>query len=41
VSLWLGHSIGKNVEERVYLVSLDFSVKELNEAIEAVKFPVP
>ena len=35
----LGHAIGKGVEERVYLAGLDFKVKELSEALEAVKFP--
>ena len=36
----LGHAVGKAVEDRVYLGSLKYSVKELAEAIEAVKFPV-
>jgi len=35
----LGHSIGKSVEDRVYLGSLKYSVKELSEALEAVRFP--
>jgi integrase len=35
----LGHSIGKAVEDRIYLGSLKYSVKELSEALEAVKFP--
>jgi len=35
----LGHSIGKSVEDRVYLSSLKYSVKELSEALESVKFP--
>jgi hypothetical protein len=33
----LGHSIGKNVEDRVYLGSLKYSVKELNEAPEKIQ----
>jgi hypothetical protein len=36
----LGHSIGKSVEEKVYMGSLEFSVKELSEALEAVRFPM-
>ena len=35
----LGHAIGSSVEERVYLGSLEFSVKELQEALEKVSFP--
>jgi integrase len=35
----LGHSIGKAVEDRVYFGSLNYSVKELAEAVEAVTFP--
>ena len=34
----LGHAIGKGVEERVYLAGLDFKVKELSDALEAVRF---
>lgn len=34
------HATGKSVEDRVYLAGLVFSVKELSESIEAVKFPV-
>jgi hypothetical protein len=29
----LGHAIGKSVEERVYMTGLEFSVKELSEAM--------
>jgi integrase len=36
----LGHAIGKSVEDRVYLAGLTFSVKELSEALETVKFPM-
>jgi integrase len=36
----LGHSVGKSVEDRVYLGSLKYSVKELSEALESVKFPM-
>ena len=36
----LGHAIGSSVEERVYLGSLEFSVKELSEALEKVSFPL-
>ncbi len=32
--------IGKSVEERTYMAGLQFSVKDLSEALEAVKFPV-
>jgi hypothetical protein len=35
----LGHAIGKSVEERVYMASLEFNVKELSEAIERISFP--
>ncbi len=36
----LGHAVGKAVEDRVYLGSLKYSVKELSEeAVEAVRFP--
>ena len=35
----LGHAIGSSVEDRVYLGSLEFSVKELSEAMEKVTFP--
>jgi len=37
----LGHAIGKSVEDRVYLAGLVFSVKDLSEALETVKFPIP
>ena len=36
----LGHAIGSSVEERVYLGSLTFEVKELTEAMEKVSFPL-
>lgn len=32
------HPVGKSVAERVYLASVKFSLKELPEALEAVKF---
>jgi len=35
----LGHSIGKSVEDRVYLGSLKYSVKELSEALEKIQVP--
>lgn len=35
----LGHALGNDVESRVYLASVTYSPKELQEAIEAVKFP--
>ena len=35
----LGHAVGKAVEDRVYLGSLKYSVKELSEALESVNFP--
>jgi hypothetical protein len=37
----LGNAIGKSVEEKTYKASLEFSVKELSDALEAVKFPMP
>ena len=37
----LGHAVGTGVEERVYLRSLEFSVKELQEALEKLSFPSP
>lgn len=40
----LGHTLGTAVEERVYLGSLEFEVKELAEAMEKVSFqlsPLP
>ena len=35
----LGHAVGKAVEDRVYLGSLKYSVKEMSEALESVSFP--
>jgi integrase len=35
----LGHAVGKSVEDRVYLGSLQYSAKELQEAIEALRYP--
>jgi hypothetical protein len=35
----LVHRIGKNVEDRVYLGSLKYSVKELSEALEKIQLP--
>jgi len=36
-----GHSLGNDVESRGYLGSLTYDVKELQTALEAVKFPAP
>ena len=36
----LGHSIGGDVESRVYLGSLTYGVRELSVALEATKFPM-
>jgi integrase len=36
----LGHSQGSGVEERVYLGSLEFDIKELQSALELVRFPL-
>ena len=38
---FLGHAIGKSVEERTYMAGLTFTVKELAETLEAVRFPLP
>ncbi len=35
----LGHAIGTSVEERVYMGSMEYSVKELQEALEKIKLP--
>jgi integrase len=35
----LGHSIEKSVEENGYMASLEFSVKELSEALEKIQLP--
>jgi integrase len=35
----LGHAIGKSVEDRVYMAGLQFSVKELSEALERISYP--
>jgi hypothetical protein len=35
----MGHALGKSVEDTTYLRSLEYSVKELHEALEAVHFP--
>lgn len=35
----LGHALGNDVESRVYLASVTYTPKELQEALEAVKFP--
>ena len=35
----LGHAIGHSVEDRVYLGSLKYPVKELSEELERVQFP--
>lgn len=37
----LGHAVGKSVEDRVYLASLTFTPKELGEAIEKIRLPLP
>jgi hypothetical protein len=34
-----GHSIGKSVEDRVYLGRLKYSVEELSEALEKIQLP--
>jgi len=34
-----GHSIGKSVEDQVYLGSLKYSVKGLREALEKIQLP--
>jgi len=36
----LGHALGKSVEMTAYTRGLEFSVKELSDALETVKFPV-
>jgi hypothetical protein len=35
----LGHAIGTSVEERVYMGLMEFSVKELSEALEKFQLP--
>ena len=35
----LGHAVGPSVEEGVYMASLEFSVKELSEAVEKIQLP--
>jgi hypothetical protein len=35
----LGHALEADVESRVYIAGLPFTVKELSAAIEAVTFP--
>lgn len=35
----IGHALGNDVESRVYLASVTYSPKELQEALEAVRFP--
>jgi hypothetical protein len=35
----LGHAIGKSVEEKTYMHSLEFSVKELSEVLEKIQLP--
>ena len=35
----LGHTLGNDVESRVYLASVTYSPKELQEALEAVRYP--
>jgi len=37
----LGHALGSDVESRVYLASVTYSPTELQEALEAVRFPSP
>jgi hypothetical protein len=36
----LSHAIGPSVEERTYMGSLEFSVKELQEVLEKITFPM-
>ena len=36
---FLGHRIGKSVEDRVYLGRLKYSVKELSETLEKIQLP--
>lgn len=35
----LGHSLGNDVESRVYLGSLTYDVKELQPALETIRYP--
>jgi hypothetical protein len=35
----LGHAIQTSVEERVYMGLMEYSVKELSEALEKIKLP--
>jgi hypothetical protein len=35
----LGHAIGTSVEERVYMGLMEYSVKELSEALEKIQLP--
>jgi hypothetical protein len=35
----LGLAIGTSVEERVYMGSMEYSVKELSEALEKIQLP--
>ncbi|HSL02749.1 MAG TPA: hypothetical protein VK901_04335 [Nitrospiraceae bacterium] len=35
----LGHAIGTSVEERVYMGMMEYSVKELSEALEKIQMP--
>jgi integrase len=35
----LGHAIGTSVEERTYMGSMEYSVKELSEALEKIQMP--
>ena len=35
----LGHTIGKSVEDRVYLGSMEYPVKELSEGLKSASYP--
>jgi|GEM_PF-4009837 len=37
----LGHAVGNDVEGRVYHASVTYSPKELQEALEGVRYPSP
>lgn len=36
-----GHALGSDTESKTYMHGLTFSVKEMSEAIERVRFPIP
>jgi len=35
----LEHAIGTSIEERIYMGSMEYSVKELSEALEKIQMP--